>query len=212
MTKNTPPFSARVLELMASKICHDLVSPVGAINNGVEFWQEMGADSAEESMQLISHSANQAALRLKLFRLCYGAGGSEKHVSLKEIHQAISEFIGTKKYSIHWTLDNEDLDGSLPLGFCKTLLNLLVFVHDLTPKGAKIHVSGSINAVTIKAEADMVLFKDDYKSILDGNFPEDQLDPRSVHPFIAYLFVTHFGFALNYDQDEAGITFILSAA
>ena len=57
------PLNAAVLELLASRICHDLISPVGAVNNGVEFLEEMGADAGAEAIQLIAHSARQASVR-----------------------------------------------------------------------------------------------------------------------------------------------------
>ena len=74
-----PNKSASVIELLASRICHDLVSPVGAINNGVEFMEEMGDDAEQrkEALGLISHSASQASAKLMAFRIAYGSGGRE---------------------------------------------------------------------------------------------------------------------------------------
>ena len=58
----------RVVELLCSRLCHELVSPVGAINNGVELIEEMGAEMADEAIGLIAHSADQASRRLRLLR------------------------------------------------------------------------------------------------------------------------------------------------
>ena len=72
----------RVLELVCSRICHDLVSPVGAVNNGIELIREMADDDApssgleSEALALIAHSAEQGSRRLRVLRIAYGAAGA----------------------------------------------------------------------------------------------------------------------------------------
>ena len=82
----------RASEILISKICHDLVSPVGAVNNGIEFLADMGGadDGLQDGLGLIEHSARQAAGRLQLFRMCYGAGGSDAKVTGKMIYETDS--------------------------------------------------------------------------------------------------------------------------
>ena len=87
----TVVLNPRVLELVSSRICHDLVSPVGAINNGVELIQELGEDAGAEAMQLIAASAVQASARLKCFRLAYGAAGTDKNIGFREVKDAFTE-------------------------------------------------------------------------------------------------------------------------
>ena len=74
--------SSRLASYVASRICHDLISPVGAINNGVEFMEEMGEDPEQrkDALGLISHSASQASAKLQAFRIAYGAGGRDNNV------------------------------------------------------------------------------------------------------------------------------------
>lgn len=201
-------FSPRVIELLASKICHDLVSPVGAISNGVEFWQEMGEESAEESMGLIAHSASQAALGLQTFRLAYGAGGSEKHIGLSDINKAISAYLDTERHKITWDINNEELDGILPIGFCKTLLNVLILIADITPKGANITLTNTPNKadVKIEASADMVRLKDGYQDIIDGQIDDDALDARNVHPHIMMLLAAHYDLKIGVETSETSVT------
>lgn len=65
----------RAVELLCSRLCHDLVSPVGAISNGVELLTEMGPDA--EALTLVGQSAQAAANRLKFYRVAYGAAGAD---------------------------------------------------------------------------------------------------------------------------------------
>jgi histidine phosphotransferase ChpT len=92
----------RVAELLCSRLCHELVSPVGAINNGVELIEEMGEDMAEEAIALISHSAGQAARRLRLLRLAYGAAGGEGAVGFADAQQAATAYFADGKISLDW--------------------------------------------------------------------------------------------------------------
>ena len=92
----------RVLELMASRICHDLVSPVGAVNNGIELMREMNADMADDALDLIESSIGQASARLKLFRLAYGAAGSEKLVGFQDIKTTFEGWVSASRTSVNW--------------------------------------------------------------------------------------------------------------
>lgn len=100
-----PSKTASVLELLASRICHDLVSPVGAINNGVRFMEEMGEDPAQraEALNLISHSATQASAKLMAFRIAYGAGGRDPNIKPEDVQKAFSQLIsGDGKITQAW--------------------------------------------------------------------------------------------------------------
>ena len=91
----------RVLELLSSKICHDLISPVSAINNGVELIEDIGGSVVDEAMQLIGTSAGLAARRLKMFRIAYGRAGSEENVPLKDVRQIIEGYFQDSKITFH---------------------------------------------------------------------------------------------------------------
>ena len=91
----------RVVELLCSRLCHELISPVGAINNGVELIEEMGAEMADEAIGLIAHSADQASRRLRLLRLAYGTAGSDKS-GLAEAAQAAEGYFAGSKIKLEW--------------------------------------------------------------------------------------------------------------
>ena len=92
----------RVLELLASRICHDLVSPVGAVNNGIELMREMDADMADDALDLIESSIGQAAARLKLFRLAYGAAGSEALAGFQDVKATFEGWVSASRTSVNW--------------------------------------------------------------------------------------------------------------
>lgn len=67
---------------LASRLCHDLISPVGAVNSGIELLTEFGDDPDGESMQLIATSAKTASEKLQFFRIAYGNVGSGANIPL----------------------------------------------------------------------------------------------------------------------------------
>jgi histidine phosphotransferase ChpT len=79
-----PTIELNVAELLASRLCHDLISPVGAVNSGIELLTEFGGDPDGESMALISSSARTASDKLLFFRIAYGNAGSGTNVPLSE--------------------------------------------------------------------------------------------------------------------------------
>src|SRR5438445_7741277 len=96
----------RVLELVCSRICHDLVSPVGAVNNGVELIREMADDEApssgleSEALALIAHSAEQGSRRLRVLRLAYGAAGAD--APWEELRSALTQFFMGSRITLIW--------------------------------------------------------------------------------------------------------------
>ncbi len=70
----------RVAELLASRLCHDLVGPIGAVNNGMELLEDSDLDMAQDAVRLAGNSAEHASTLLQFFRLAYGMAGSRQGV------------------------------------------------------------------------------------------------------------------------------------
>src|SRR5277367_2704657 len=92
----------QVMELLASKLCHDLVSPISAINNGVELIDDIGGSVVDEAMKLIGDSAGHASRRLRLFRIAYGRAGAEENLPVKEVRQTAEQYLSTGKTILSW--------------------------------------------------------------------------------------------------------------
>ena len=77
--------------LMCSRLCHDLMSPVGALNNGIELLaDEQDPEMRERCLELLSESARASANKLKFFRLAFGAaGGFADEIDTREAHGAL---------------------------------------------------------------------------------------------------------------------------
>jgi len=207
MSSNTS--HASVLELLASRICHDLISPVGAVNNGVEFMQDMGPDGAEDAIGLISYSAEQASAKLQAFRLAYGAGGRDPNLKPEDIQKAFSGLIKAEgKISQTWDPYGSLGPDPLPPAYCKMLMCSLMMAMECLPKGGRISaVPGEGSQTLIIAEGEGAGVRDQTQEALDQSIPVDQLDPRLVHPYAISVMGGYYGYKLSIaDQAEGKIT------
>ncbi|MCB1537674.1 MAG: hypothetical protein H6865_05495 [Rhodospirillales bacterium] len=200
----------RVVELLCSRICHDLVSPVAAIANGVELLGEMGADGLNDALGLLGHSARQASVRLQAFRLCYGAGGSESLVSGKMIYEAFLHFIESDRVKLDWDLMNDVPDEDLNPGFFKILLNAMLFARECLIRGGTVAVKKDGMTMRVTATGETVTIREGMAEALSGALPVSQLTPKTVHPYVTHAFARHFGFPLTLEAGENTLTLTLT--
>lgn len=200
----TETLDFKILELMASKICHDLISPVGAVSNGVEFLEEMGADAGEEVTGLISFSAAQAASKLKAMRVAYGAGGADSSIKLEDIHKIFGDYIsGEGKITQNWDPYAPLGRDPCPHGFSKVLINLLMLACEALPKGGTITVQeGTDGAVIIEARGENANFRDGVVHAIANTLPLENMEPRLVHAWLCGAIVKNYGFEVATDNQK----------
>jgi histidine phosphotransferase ChpT len=204
----------KVLEILSSRICHDLVGPISAVNNGVEFWQEMGIEAGEEAVQLIGHSAQQGAYKLQLFRLAYASGGGETHIKLSDVRTCFANFSREFRAKLNWELDSDKYNGELPRGYAKLLLNILMIGVDMLPKGGEIKVYTTPNKsdkhFTVELISEDLMVNIDYKDALEGVADPDMITPRTVHPYMTRVFAQSYGVDMHISPSDKGLCFNLS--
>jgi histidine phosphotransferase ChpT len=203
-----------LMELLSSRICHDLVSPVGAINNGLEFMEDMADDpeGRQEATNLIAHSATAAGARLMTFRLAYGAGAVDGNIKPEDIQKSFGTLIRVDgKIRQSW-----DPFGPLGIkpsarGFCKTLMGALMLAQDSLPKGGMVFVdAGTGQETLIKAEGNGATVRDGVTDSLAGTIDFKQIDPRLVHPYILGQSARTYGFSIELkDSAEGSLTWSL---
>lgn len=212
----TVQFHPRVLELMASRVCHDLVSPVGAISNGVELLEELGEAAGAEALGLIASSSAQAGLRLKVFRLCYGAAGTDKNIGFKDVAEVFSSL--TKGGRVQLKLEEGILSKfpSPSRGFFKIVLNAMILAEECTHGEGEIFVSAvdeAASALRLSVTGRNPAFRDGVETALKGETDPEELDARSIHAYLTSRFAAHFGIALSWQAfpEEARLEFIVKA-
>lgn len=202
------PDVTTLLELLSSRICHDLVSPVGAINNGIEFMEDAGDDpeTIKQATDLIAHSASSAAARLQVFRIAYGAGGRDGNIKPEDIQKAFGALIRTDgKVRQSW-----DPFGPLGIdpkqrGFAKLLMCTLVLAMECLPKGGTVFVdAGEDKETLVKAEGPDATVRENVEAALERTLDPETLDPRLVHPYTVGLIAETYGFKVSLNSRSEG--------
>jgi histidine phosphotransferase ChpT len=126
-------------QMLISHLCHELVSPIGAINNGIELIEDAGAEGMQgEALELIADSGRMAAAKLRFYRMAYGKAGAAGDVGLGEARSiAIDLLAGDGRTTIDWP--------SVPAvrlapGSVQLLLNLLLLASGCLPRGGAVAV------------------------------------------------------------------------
>jgi histidine phosphotransferase ChpT len=124
--------------LLCSRVCHDLISPVGAIVNGLEVLaEEKDEETQAFALELIKKSANTASAKLQFCRIAFGAAGSAgAQIDLGDAETIARGFLEDDKTKLAWALPR----ALLAKNRVKLLLNMLVIAGQAIPRGGKISV------------------------------------------------------------------------
>jgi histidine phosphotransferase ChpT len=125
--------------LLCSRVCHDLISPAGAIVNGLEVLEEKDSDEETKTfaLDLIKRSARTASARLQFCRLAFGAAGSANaQIDLGNAQAMARGFIEDDKTKLTWNLPH----ALLPKNRVKLLLNMLIIAGQTIPRGGTLTV------------------------------------------------------------------------
>lgn len=204
----------KILELLASKICHDLISPIGAINNGIEILDEMGPDAGKDVTDLIAFSAHQASAKLQAYRMAYGVGGADSSIKAEDVHKAIESVISKEKkitqdWDPHAPLGMEEP----PAGFCKMLIAAILLAMECLPKGGEISVAASDdNSTIITAKGDDAAPREQIEDVLGMKIPLQNIEPKHMHAYICALLSQNYGFTLGFSETGDGVVNIKLSA
>jgi len=183
------PLSLDSLDLTAlvcSRVCHDVISPVGAIVNGLEVLADEKDESMKEvALDLIKKSATQASARLQFARLAFGATGSAgAQIDLGDASEVAKGFLEDDRLKLEWNLPR----ALLPKNRVKLLLNLLMIAAAATPRGGKLKIDpigeGEAMGFKLSAEGPNSRVPPHAEKLLAG-WPEQTLDAHHIQPFYA---------------------------
>lgn len=182
--------------LLCSRVCHDIISPVGAINNGLELLDEGGAD--EDAMQLIRASAKNASARLQFARIAFGAAGSAgMQIDTGDAESVARAFIANEKPELAWNGPRL----LLPKHKVKLLLNLILVANGAIPRGGNLTVEiGEEDGRTrfvVTATGPMVRVPPKFLELYSGTTPEEAIDAHAVQPYYTLLMAREAGMAIE---------------
>ena len=185
--------------LLCSRVCHDLISPTGAIVNGLEVLEDGGDEETKTfALDLIKKSARTASARLQFCRLAFGAAGSAgAQIDVGDAEAMARGFIEDGKIKLAWNLPRV----LLPKNRVKLLLNMLIIASQTIPRGGTLTVDpigdGEAMGFRITAAGVNARIPQAVPSLLEGNSENGTVDAHAVQPFYTGLLARSCGIAVG---------------
>jgi histidine phosphotransferase ChpT len=180
--------------LLCSRVCHDLISPVGAIVNGLEVLEENKDEETKTfALDLIKKSAGQASAKLQFCRLAFGAAGSAgAQIELGDAEKAARGMIEDGKITIVWNLQRE----LVPKNRAKLILNMLMVAVGAVPRGGTLTVDAVGTGYRVTATGLNARLSATAAELLAGT-PAHIVDAHAIQPFYTGLLARDCGLAVS---------------
>ena len=203
--------ATELASLLCSRLCHDLLSPVGALNNGIELLaDEQDPDMRERCLELLAESARASANKLKFFRLAFGAGGGfGDEVDTREAKAALDGLYGPeKRIELGWLVAGD----RLPKGAVKLLLNLAMIAGDALVRGGRLDVgaerSDSGIEMVIRAEGPRVLVDPTLRETIVRGASGGTVEPRAAGAWLAHSLASEAGGSIQISDPSSELLLI----
>ena len=187
--------------LLCSRLCHDMLSPVGALSNGLELLaDEKDPEMRKRCFELLDQSAKISTDKLKFFRLAYGAaGGFGDEVPSDEPRGLVAGLISAnERVEFEWAV----ADPTLPKPAVKVLLNLSAIAIDALVRGGTLAIGAErrdgATEIAVRAAGPRVAFDGNIGKALDGSLAVAELTGRTAPAHMIRLLAEELGGGLQY--------------
>lgn len=204
----------RVAELLCSRLCHELVNPIGAVANGVELIGELDGRADLEALALIGESARVAGARLQFYRLAYGlAVGSRADLTVAEAAALAESVVASGRVRLDWPKAGRAGERGLDPRAAKLLLNLLVLAGEALPRGGRVALAftsgGSDIEAAISAEGEQAGLDAETLKAFKGEVAIDTLSARAAHAYFTGRVSARVGLPVAVVEAPGVVTFRL---
>ena len=203
--------SIDLASLLCSRLCHDLMSPIGALNNGIELLaDETDPEMREKCLELLADSARASANKLKFFRLAFGAaGGFGEEIDTHEAEVALEGLFGAeRRIELGWVVSDE----KLPKDAVKLLLNLAMLAGDALVRGGRLDVGaerrkGEVE-LAVRAEGPRILLDPALRETLANGGNGASIEARAAGAWLAHNLVADAGGSIQLSEPDAAALMI----
>ena len=201
LTLSAPDLAA----LLCSRVCHDIISPVGAIQSGLELLDDIPDDP--ESMALVRSSTKSAVAKLQFARIAYGASGwSTAQIDMGDVKSVAEGWMSFEKANLQWTGER----AYVPKNIAKLVLNLLVVANASVPRGRRVEVRVDELEprlrITITASGKPLRVPATFRALLAGETLAEPIDAHGVQQYYTLLLAQECGAKVTLTlEDETAI-------
>ncbi len=198
------PDALALSALLSSRVCHDLINPVGALSSGLEVLDDPSMEGAmrDAAMDLVRSGAKKAIALLSYARLAYGAaGGFGAQISLEDAQKALADLFDITKADLKWDIGT----GLAAKEKVKVLMVLAYAAADCVPRGGLVAIEGDIDNFTITATGKKLILNQDLVRVLGGDAAD--VTPKLTPALIASRLVEAAGGAIKVERTEEEVIF-----
>lgn len=200
MADDVAPMPADLAALVGSRLCHDLISPLGAIGNGIELLAMSGGGAASPEMQLIGEAVANASARLKFFRIAFGQAGAEQRLGRPEISTILADLARGGRQEFDW-----QAEGDQPRREVKPVFLALLCLEAALPWGGRVTITRPDGGWLLQASARRTKPDPALWAWLDGA-GAGTLTPAQVQFALLPPEVSRLGRRLAWEIAETGAT------
>lgn len=198
---------AALARYLCSRLCHDLISPAGAVNAGLELYEE-DPESGGDALSLVRRSALQLTRRLSFYRLAFGMGGEAgDRMSVKGMRSVAADLFRDSSVRLDWPEEPGE-PPALGLLMGKLVLNLILVGFDCLPRGGhlvvRVAVLDSGIGVAVQAAGLGARPSEDLTAALDGRLAAEALTARNVLGVLIRTIASEVGAELEWDPAGDG--------
>ncbi|MCG7622678.1 MULTISPECIES: histidine phosphotransferase family protein [unclassified Epibacterium] len=194
--------NANLAALVGSRICHDLISPVGAINNGLELLGMSNTLDGPE-LELISDSVNNANARIRFFRVAFGAAG-EQELGRAEVESVLADVSKGGRIKYNWSSDGAAARREVRMAFLAALC-----LETALPYGGTVQILRSSDSWTVVGEGRKINVDEALWSGLSGQDHSAEITPALIQFALLPEAAREAGRRVSFDQtvDKVSISF-----
>ena len=198
----------RVLGLLSKHLCHELINPVSAFNNGIELLMEVGDDMRDEvTMGLIETSAKKTARYLKFYRMAYGMADNSGLDVLTQVRDLTNDVLNEGRLSLEWP--DEERNPRLKPGWGRMLMNMAAAAAEALPRGGVL-VSGLDDAgdgarIYVVARGEPARLDELTRPVFFGDVAIDSLTARNVHSYFTVKLAASLGGRIEVTDGAEGV-------
>ena len=194
----------KLLELMSSRMFHDLAGPVGAVYNSIEFLEEDNQSIKDKALSIIKSSSSESIVRLKFFRQAYGTVG-ESEVYLTNLTNIVNDFVSTTKVKVNWQIK----ETSVNCYIAKAILNFIIIGITNLIHGGVIIVEQQDNNIRLLLQGRDYIFSEDYGYLLQGDLTNIALTSANIQIYYTHMMIDEAKATLQINKREHELEFLL---
>jgi histidine phosphotransferase ChpT len=184
MTERAELEALDLAALLCSRVCHDIISPVGAIINGLEVLDEDNSEDMRDfAFGLIRRSAGQASAKLQFARLAFGAAGSAgAEIDIGDAEKVATGYMQGEKADFAWEAPRV----LMPKNLVKLLLNLILLANAAIPRGGTVKVSvpsADPARFVLRSVGPSARVPPAFEKMVPGDIVGESIDAQLVQPY-----------------------------